>query len=93
MSTPVIAHTLSATEARERMCSAVWIDDFIAWTNPALEDCCRVRRASPTTFCSPADSDALCQPCFADHEPAWSTTRKISDIRLPAGQFTDVCSA
>ncbi|GAA5892535.1 hypothetical protein JCM6882_005641 [Rhodosporidiobolus microsporus] len=53
---------------------AVWLDDFIQWTNPLLEDCCRVKRRNPNEFCGPNDSEFACKPCFEDREPPWSTT-------------------
>ncbi|GAA5842354.1 hypothetical protein JCM9279_005356 [Rhodotorula babjevae] len=53
---------------------AVWLDDFISWTNPILEDCCRVKRRNETEFCEPNDPDGACKPCFEDREPPWSTT-------------------
>ncbi|GAA5926909.1 hypothetical protein JCM3775_007076 [Rhodotorula graminis] len=53
---------------------AVWLDDFISWTNPILEDCCRVKRRNETEFCGPNDPDGACKPCFEDREPPWSTT-------------------
>ncbi|GAA6052336.1 hypothetical protein JCM3770_007258 [Rhodotorula araucariae] len=53
---------------------AVWIDDFISWTNPILEDCCRVKRRDSSQFCGPNDSESACKPCFEDREPPWSTT-------------------
>ncbi|GAA5890203.1 hypothetical protein JCM8208_002734 [Rhodotorula glutinis] len=53
---------------------AVWLDDFISWTNPILEDCCRVKRRDETEFCGPNDPDGACKPCFEDREPPWSTT-------------------
>lgn len=56
-------------------CSAVWLDDFISWTNPILEDCCRVKRRNATEFCGPNDPEGACKPCFEDREPPWSTTR------------------
>ncbi|KAL1406562.1 niemann-Pick type C-related protein 1 [Vanrija albida] len=51
---------------------ASWIDDFLQWTNPAFESCCRVRRRDPSVFCRPRDSDRLCRPCFEDEE--WDST-------------------
>jgi Niemann-Pick C1 protein len=51
---------------------ASWVDDFMQWTNPTFESCCRVRKADPSVFCTPRDSDRLCKPCFADHE--WDIT-------------------
>ncbi|KAK8849599.1 hypothetical protein IAR55_004934 [Kwoniella newhampshirensis] len=51
---------------------AAWIDDFLQWTNPTFESCCRVRRRDPTVFCSARDSDRLCRPCFEGQE--WDST-------------------
>ncbi|BGO93061.1 hypothetical protein NBRC10512_003246 [Rhodotorula toruloides] len=53
---------------------AVWVDDFVQWLNPLLEDCCRVKRRNPNEFCGPNDSESLCKPCFEDREPPWTTT-------------------
>lgn len=51
---------------------ASWIDDFLQWTNPTFESCCRVRKANPEVFCTPRDSERLCRPCFADEQ--WDIT-------------------
>ncbi|WRT69611.1 uncharacterized protein IL334_006600 [Kwoniella shivajii] len=51
---------------------AAWIDDFLQWTNPTFESCCRVRRRDPTVFCSPRDSERLCRPCFEGED--WDAT-------------------
>jgi Niemann-Pick C1 protein len=51
---------------------ASWMDDFLQWTNPTFESCCRVRRREPSVFCSPRDSDRLCRPCFEGEE--WDIT-------------------
>lgn len=51
-----------------------WIDDFLQWLNPVLENCCRVRIKDPNTFCSPRDSEFDCQPCFLNRQPAWNIT-------------------
>lgn len=51
---------------------ASWMDDFLQWTNPTFESCCRVRRRDPTVFCAPRDSDRLCRPCFEGEE--WDIT-------------------
>lgn len=53
---------------------APWIDDFLHWTDPALDTCCRVRIADPDVFCNARDSERLCKPCFADREPEWDIT-------------------
>jgi Niemann-Pick C1 protein len=61
---------------------AVWIDDFLRWTDPMLETCCRVRKADPSTFCRPQDSERLCRPCFEGKDPAWDITMS----GLPEGE-------
>ena len=53
---------------------AVWVDDFFQWLNPLLEDCCRVKRNDPKTFCGPHDSEMACKPCYEDREPGWNIT-------------------
>jgi Niemann-Pick C1 protein len=54
--------------------TASWIDDFLKWTDPVLESCCRVRKNDPAVFCRPMDSDRLCRPCFQDSIPPWNIT-------------------
>ncbi|KAG8811959.1 hypothetical protein FRC17_002264, partial [Serendipita sp. 399] len=54
--------------------AASWIDDFLKWTDPVLETCCRVRKNNPTIFCRPSDSERLCRPCFEDAIPPWNVT-------------------
>ncbi|KAH7930031.1 multidrug efflux transporter AcrB transmembrane domain-containing protein [Leucogyrophana mollusca] len=54
--------------------SASWIDDFFKWLDPAMETCCRVRKADPSKFCTARDSERLCQPCLYGKEPAWNIT-------------------
>lgn len=51
---------------------ASWIDDFMQWTNPTFESCCRVRKANSTMFCSARDSERMCRPCFEGQE--WGST-------------------
>lgn len=51
---------------------ASWVDDFLQWTNPTFESCCRVKRANPEIFCTARDSDRACRPCFEGQE--WSIT-------------------
>ena len=51
---------------------AAWIDDFRQWTNPTCESCCRVRKADPSVFCTPRDSERVCRPCFEGRE--WDST-------------------
>ncbi|TYJ52960.1 hypothetical protein B9479_006429 [Cryptococcus floricola] len=51
---------------------ASWIDDFLQWTNPTFESCCRVRKRDPSVFCAPRDSERLCRPCFEGSD--WDST-------------------
>lgn len=72
-----VANTLEAERKRPDSSfianpPAAWIDDFLQWTNPTFESCCRVRKADPTVFCRARDSDRLCRPCFEGHE--WDAT-------------------
>jgi Niemann-Pick C1 protein len=72
-----VANTLEAERKRPASSfianpPAAWIDDFLMWTNPAFESCCRVRRRDPSVFCRPRDSDRLCRPCFEGQE--WDST-------------------
>ncbi|QRW01520.1 Niemann-Pick type C-related protein 1 [Ceratobasidium sp. AG-Ba] len=53
---------------------ASWIDDFFYWLRPENEQCCRVRRADPSVFCTPRDRERLCRPCFEDRSPEWNIT-------------------
>ncbi|KAF9246999.1 patched family-domain-containing protein [Melanogaster broomeanus] len=62
--------------------AASWIDDFFKWLDPAMETCCRVRKADPSKFCTPRDSERLCQPCLYGQVPAWNITM----IGLPEGE-------
>ncbi len=52
--------------------TASWIDDFMLWLNPSLNQCCRVRLDNPSRFCVSSDTD--CQPCFEDADPPWNIT-------------------
>ena len=54
--------------------AASWIDDFMLWLNPSLDQCCRVKRSDPTELCGPYDSDFQCQVCFEDRDPGWNIT-------------------
>lgn len=72
-----VANTIEAERKRPDVSyiaspPASWIDDFLQWTNPTFESCCRVRRANATVFCSARDSDRACRPCFQGEE--WSST-------------------
>ncbi|PWN39066.1 hypothetical protein IE81DRAFT_326910 [Ceraceosorus guamensis] len=74
-----LANTLEGERARPESSflaepASSWIDDFMQWMNPVLESCCRRRIKDPNVFCSPRDSDGLCEPCFKDRRPAWNIT-------------------
>ncbi|OCF62140.1 niemann-Pick C1 protein [Kwoniella mangroviensis CBS 10435] len=80
-----VANTLEAERKRPESSfvaspPAAWIDDFLQWTNPTFESCCRVRKTDPTVFCSPRDSERLCRPCFEGEE--WDATMN----GLPQGE-------
>lgn len=80
-----VANTLEAERKRPETSfianpPAAWIDDFLMWTNPLFESCCRVRRRDPSVFCRPRDSDRLCRPCYEGQE--WDTTM----AGLPQGE-------
>ncbi|KAF9221917.1 multidrug efflux transporter AcrB transmembrane domain-containing protein [Gyrodon lividus] len=62
--------------------AASWIDDFFKWLDPAMETCCRVRKADPSKFCTPRDSERLCRPCLYGRNPAWNITM----VGLPEGE-------
>ncbi|KAF8450766.1 multidrug efflux transporter AcrB transmembrane domain-containing protein [Boletus edulis BED1] len=62
--------------------TASWIDDFLKWLDPTMESCCRVRKADPSKFCSPRDSERLCRPCLYGQDPAWNITM----VGLPEGE-------
>lgn len=50
-----------------------WIDDFLQWLNPNLEECCRFRKGTnETEMCSPLASPRNCDICFADRD--WDMT-------------------
>lgn len=74
-----LANTLEGERIRPNVSylaepASSWLDDFFQWLNPALETCCRVRKSNPTVFCTPADGEPDCQPCFQDREHAWNIT-------------------
>ncbi|KAG8800894.1 hypothetical protein FRC16_001821 [Serendipita sp. 398] len=54
--------------------TASWIDDFLKWTDPVIETCCRVRKTNPAMFCRPTESERLCRPCFEGATPPWNIT-------------------
>lgn len=64
-----------------------WLDDFLAWLNPALDQCCRVRvPAAPLgaetwgaetwgapDFCPPHAPPRQCEPCYARAAPPYDS--------------------
>lgn len=46
---------------------ASWMDDFLLWLNPDLNDCCTIKRHSlggEKEFCPPFASPRVCQTCY-----------------------------
>lgn len=59
-----------------------WLDDFFAWLNPDLDQCCRFKKtAFGEEFCSPYAPPRQCVSCYADHSPPYN----ISMEGLPTG--------
>ncbi|KAF5363851.1 hypothetical protein D9756_000843 [Leucocoprinus leucothites] len=74
-----VANRLEAERKREETSfisqpTASWIDNFLAWLNPINDECCRVRKRDPSTFCTDRTPARLCRPCYEGHEPAWNIT-------------------
>jgi len=46
--------------------STSWIDDFLSWLNPNLDQCCRVQKSNKDLFCSPHAPERQCDTCYAD---------------------------
>lgn len=62
-----------------------WLDDFLTWLNPNLDQCCRIKKNTPfeePQFCTPGTPDRLCQSCYADHDPPYNNTME----GLPQGR-------
>lgn len=50
-----------------------WLDDFLAWLNPDLDQCCRFKKnAFGDEFCSPNAPPRQCTLCYADHSPPYN---------------------
>ncbi|CAN3375208.1 hypothetical protein DIURU_001089 [Diutina rugosa] len=43
-----------------------WVDDYLGWLNPTLDQCCRVRKTNPDEFCPPSASPRQCEVCYHD---------------------------
>lgn len=57
--------------------ASVWIDDFLNWLNPDLDQCCRFKKTTigddKPEFCSVFAPDRQCQTCYENHSPPYST--------------------
>lgn len=59
-----------------------WLDDFLTWLNPDLDQCCRFKKtAVGKEFCSPFAPPRQCQACYEGHSPPYN----ISMEGLPVG--------
>ncbi|KAA8909648.1 sterol-sensing domain of SREBP cleavage-activation-domain-containing protein [Sphaerosporella brunnea] len=54
--------------------AASWIDDFMLWLNPSLDQCCRVKKSNPEELCGPYDNEFDCEVCFENRDPGWNIT-------------------
>ncbi|ODV95234.1 hypothetical protein PACTADRAFT_2939 [Pachysolen tannophilus NRRL Y-2460] len=46
-----------------------WLDDFLLWLNPELDQCCKFKKnTNETEFCSPSSPTRLCEVCYANHQ-------------------------
>ena len=45
-----------------------WIDDFLLWMNPELNECCRVKVRNDEEFCEPFAPPRMCKACLADKD-------------------------
>ncbi|RLV94706.1 Niemann-Pick type C-related protein 1 [Spathaspora sp. JA1] len=55
-----------------------WLDDFLSWLNPDLDQCCRFKKSSVfeghPEFCSPYAPERQCQSCYLDHKPPYDAS-------------------
>ena len=42
-----------------------WLDDFLTWLNPSLDQCCRLKK-NLDVFCSPHAPERQCETCYAN---------------------------
>ncbi|CAK7901245.1 NPC intracellular sterol transporter 1-related protein 1 [[Candida] anglica] len=63
-----------------------WLDDFLTWLNPDLDQCCRLKKSTldkkSPEFCGAYTPERQCQSCFADHSPPYD----ISMDGFPEGK-------
>ncbi|EGV61654.1 hypothetical protein CANTEDRAFT_108380 [Yamadazyma tenuis ATCC 10573] len=57
-----------------------WLDDFLTWLNPNLDQCCRLKK-NTQEFCSPTAPERLCEVCYLNHDPPYN----INMDGLPEG--------
>ncbi|KAG9285398.1 hypothetical protein G9A89_010873 [Geosiphon pyriformis] len=63
--------------------TASWIDDFLHWLNPTLDQCCRFKKGTNSSeLCTPEDDEDDCQVCLEDRHPQWNITMN----GLPQGE-------
>lgn len=43
-----------------------WLDDFLTWLNPNLDQCCRIKKNDENSFCNPFAPERQCETCFAN---------------------------
>lgn len=53
---------------------ASWIDDYLQWLNPSLDECCRVKKTDHNQLCSPNASPRTCDVCFENKEYKFDMT-------------------
>lgn len=58
-----------------------WLDDFLTWLNPDLDECCLVKKGTDE-FCPPHSNPRLCETCYARHEPSWD----VNMSGMPQGE-------
>ncbi|EGW32628.1 uncharacterized protein SPAPADRAFT_138206 [Spathaspora passalidarum NRRL Y-27907] len=56
-----------------------WLDDFLSWLNPDLDQCCRFKKSSVFEdnrgeFCTPHAPERQCQPCYLNHSPPYDAS-------------------
>lgn len=60
--------------------ASVWLDDFLAWLNPDLDQCCRFKKSTldqeRPQFCSVFTPERQCQTCYEGHSPPYSIDMK-----------------
>lgn len=60
-----------------------WLDDFLTWLNPSLDQCCRVKKGTEgKEFCPASAPERLCEPCYLHHTPPYNTSME----GLPIGK-------